>query len=94
MDVSLGGELGFRTLPIKSISKLFYYPDGYVHADKTRYWHLIRKNFLTLISTGQSFKHFILCVTFSAPYVKFDCFRARAPTSTAFGGGQNYCRIR
>ena len=55
--VSLGGKLGFRTLPIKSIRKFFYYPEIYSYTDKTRYWYLIKKKFLTLISTGQYFKN-------------------------------------
>ena len=50
VDVSLGGELEFRTLPIKSISKLFFYPERYVRTDKTRDWPLTKKRFLTLIS--------------------------------------------
>ena len=72
VDVSLGGELGFRTLPIKSTRKFFYYWERYVRTDKTIGWTLIKKNCLTLISTRQWFKHWIIYVTFSTLYVKFD----------------------
>ena len=89
IDVSLGGRLWFRTLPIKYIWKLFYYPERYVCTDKTIYCTLIKKNFLSLIITGQSIKHWIIFITLSTPYVKFDCFRDQAPTSTALRGGQN-----
>ena len=70
IDVSLGGGLGFRKPPIKSLSKLFYYPERYVQTDRTRYWPLIEKNCITSISTGKSFKG----ITFSTLYVNFDCF--------------------
>ena len=35
IDVSLGRSLGFITLPIKSIRKIFYYPERYVQIYKT-----------------------------------------------------------
>ena len=94
VDVSLGGELWFRTLSIKSTSKWFYYPERYVRTDKTRYWTLINNNFINLISTGQSFKPWIIRITLSTSYVKFDCFWAQAPTSAAFRGGHEYFIIR